>query len=32
MGIEEPELVELVNQIETIEKQMMSHPLFKVLA
>ncbi|WOG90986.1 hypothetical protein DCAR_0310234 [Daucus carota subsp. sativus] len=29
MGIEEPELVELVNQIETIEKQMMSHPLFK---
>ncbi|KAL8127573.1 DExH-box ATP-dependent RNA helicase DExH10 [Apium graveolens] len=29
MGIEEPELVELVNQIETIEKQMMSHPLYK---
>lgn len=31
MGIEEPELVELVNQIEKIEQQLISHPLHKVV-
>lgn len=31
MGIEEPELVELVNQIEKIEQQLFSHPLHKVI-
>lgn len=29
MGIEEPELVELVNQIEKMEQQLISHPLHK---
>ena len=32
MGIEEPEFVDLVNQIEKLEQQLLSHPLNKVWA
>lgn len=30
MGIEDPEIVQLVNQIEELEKKLFSHPLHKV--
>lgn len=30
MGIEDPEFVELANQIEELEQKMFSHPLHKV--
>ncbi len=30
MGIEDPEIVELVNQIEELERKLYAHPLHKV--
>ena len=30
MGIEDPEFVELVNQIEELERKLFAHPLHKV--
>lgn len=30
MGIEDPEIVELVNQIEALEQRLYAHPLHKV--
>lgn len=30
MGIEDPEIVQLIRQIEELEKKLISHPLHKV--